>query len=1246
MKKLISRSLIAAVALSGLLFSPAQAQQPVISEIAAATSQQTLRKDSAGLLRMGSGTAWYEPGYDASWWPVGHGRWGYGSSVGTNTQTAMQGRTAMLYLRREFQVTAAQAASTLPLFLYRDYDDGCVVYLNGREVGRRNAGPAGSFVFATQNAYNIRPSGAAEVQSMGAANGWLVPGTNVIAAQVLNHTMDDVSMDFAATLVMQGPVEFATAADDWRWLPGLCEPSGGVTDPTDWAAAIASPLAPAPEFLDWIELHNPAATPADLGGWRLSDDPAQLAKWTFPAGTSIPAGGRLVVAASGRNVIAPPPGGMLHTNFKLKDSGETVLLSPPAGGVVSQLAYPAQSAHASYGLSPVDGSLSYLEKATPGLPNAGPVFTAAPAAPVADKESAHYAGTFSVALTSPTPGSVIRYTVDGSEPTATSPLYTAPFDPASPAGASPRWACLRARAFVAGALPSAILTRTYLVNYDARLRTLPSLCLNGDPATTFYGPNSVLSIVGGSYTGTGPFGLTNVWKPTDAARDYNIPTQYGKAWEKPAAFEILDALPGALPIRTDAGLRISGSVAVRPYYTFPNAQTTRWDGSFLTKPSFNLYFRDDYGGGQFGGAIFPPSTVANHSSFRLRAGHNDYLNPFFKDELMRRLFYDTGHSALLGRLANLYINGHHKGYYSLIERGREDFLREWYQVDNGYDVITPFTEDASDGDKVVHDATLTFLQTTNFTVLANYQAAASKIDLDNYLDYILINAWGATGDWPTNNFIAYRERATAPAIGPWRYLMWDAEGAMGDFGHTVNYNTFTADLRNAPSLLITTAPYRYLWPSAEFKLKAADRVQRLFFHNGAMTQANIQSRFLTLRDEMNPTMQYVRGVPVNETFFNNWWPTRRGILFTQLQGEGFWPATLATVFAPHGGSVATGSIVSLTNPNATGTIYSTTNGEDPRLPGGAVNPNALTAASVAINEPALLQSRVLRGTEWSPLEAATYATTPARIVVSEIFYNPPGSAETGEFIELMNAGPATVSLSGLHFTEGLEFAFTSGTLAPCARLVLVKDAAVFAAAHPGVTIGGVYAGSLSNSGELLELRDLADGIVFSFIFPTTFGDGDGRSQVLRRPATATNATSANAISWRPSALPGGSPGASDSTVFTGLAAADADHDDYKALLEYGFGTSDTDGQSRPIITTIFGSDGTISATAPWAIATDDVDLIAETSTDLQTWTPAPAAPTFAVPASGGVGTMHWQIAAPVPTPQKYFFHLRAAQTPP
>ena len=1217
---------------------PATAQQPVISEIGAANSQQTLRRDSAGIVRLGSGAAWNEKGYDASWWSSGTGMWGYGYTVGTNVQTAMQGRTATMYLRREFTATAAQAASASQLFLYLNYDDACVVFINGREAARRNAGPAGSFVFATQNAYNTHAAGSTEIVQLGAASGWLTAGENVVAAVVLNKTAEDTALTFSGRLLMSGPVEFASTTVPWRWLPGYCEPSGGVTDRSDWSAALASPLSPSPEFLDWIELHNPAATAADLSGWTLSDDPAQPAKWAFPAGTSIAAGARLVLAASGRNVIAPPPGGLLHTNFKLDDSGESVVLSSPAGAV-STVTYPAQNAHHSYGISPVDGTLRYLEQATPGTANAGPVFLAAPAAPVADKESGHYASPFSVALTAP-PGAVLRYTTDGSDPTSTSPVFNAALDPTAPAAASPRYCCLKARAFLPGALPSAVLTRTYLVNYDARLRTLPSLCLNGENSGTFYGPNSVLAISGGSYTGTGPFGLTNVWQPTNITADYNIPTQYGPAWERPVQFEILDALPPvapaatAVPLRSEAGLRISGSVAVRPYYTFPNRQTTRWDGHFLSKPSFNIHFRDDYGGGQFDGALFPPSKVNNHSSFRLRAGHNEYLNPFYKDELMRRLFYDTGHAGLLGRLANLYVNGHHKGYYHLIERGREDFLREWYDNDADYDVITPFTDDAPDGDKVVHDATLAFLQTSNFTVLANYQSAAQKIDLDNYLDYILINAWGATGDWPTNNFIAYRERVTAPAVGPWRYLMWDAEGAMGDFGHTVNYNTFTTDLRNGPSQLITTAPYRYLWPSPEFKLKAADRVQRLFFNNGAMTQANIQSRHLTLRNDMNPTMQYVRGVPVDEAFFNNWWPTRRSILFTQLQGEGFWPATTAPVFAPHGGSVASGTLVSLTNPNAGGILYFTTNGEDPRLPGGGLNPNAQTTATVTIGQPVLLQARVLNGTQWSPLEAATYATTPPRLVVSELYYNPPGPDESGEFIELLNTGTTTVALAGLHFTEGLDFTFAGGTLAPGARLVLVKDAAVFSAAHPAVAIAGVYAGSLNNGGEKLELRDVASGIVFSFTYADTFADGDGRS-LVRRP----NET------WRPSALPGGNPGAGDALPVPALPTDDADHDGYSALIEYALGTSDTDAAATPAITVSILPDGSVTATAPWIIPADAADLAAETSTTLAAWTALPT-PSFTVPASGSTGVLTWQLPPTAVPPGRVFFRLRAYQITP
>src|SRR5437879_351493 len=51
---------------------------------------------------------------------------------------------------------------------------------------------------------------------------------------------------------------------------------------------------------DWIEIHNDSLTQTNLAGWHLTDDAANLSKWTFPA-TNVPAGGYVVVFASGKN---------------------------------------------------------------------------------------------------------------------------------------------------------------------------------------------------------------------------------------------------------------------------------------------------------------------------------------------------------------------------------------------------------------------------------------------------------------------------------------------------------------------------------------------------------------------------------------------------------------------------------------------------------------------------------------------------------------------------------------------------------------------------------------------------------------------------------------------------------------------------------------------------------------------------------------------------------------------------------
>ena len=83
------------------------------------------------------------------------------------------------------------------------------------------------------------------------------------------------------------------------------------------------------------------------------------------------------------------------------------------------------------------------------------------------------------------------------------------------------------------------------------------------------------------------------------------------------------------------------------------------------------------------------------------------------------------------------------------------------------------------------------------------------------------------------------------------------------------------------------------------------------------------------------------------------------------------------------------------------------------------------AGSVRVN------SRVLDGVTWSALQSVEiFVGTPAdasNLTVSELFYNPPGSAETDEFIELTNISAGEIDLSNLSFAAGLLYTIPIGT---------------------------------------------------------------------------------------------------------------------------------------------------------------------------------------------------------------------------
>jgi hypothetical protein len=159
--------------------------------------------------------------------------------------------------------------------------------------------------------------------------------------------------------------------------------------------------------------------------------------------------------------------------------------------------------------------------------------------------------------------------------------------------------------------------------------------------------------------------------------------------------------------------------------------------------------------------------------------------------------------------------------------------------------------------------------------------------------------------------------------------------------------------------------------------------------------------------------------------------------------------------------------------------------------------------------------------------------------ITELMYNPaPATAGTNapddfEFIELRNVGPVALDLTGVRFTRGVAFDFTTSParqLAPGAAVLVVRNPAAFAARYGGgFDVAGPWAGQLDNSGETLRLEDNLGEAILEFTYDRSWQpltDGTGFSLVIRDEAASPNAW-ADPAAWRASATPNGSPGAVD-----------------------------------------------------------------------------------------------------------------------
>ena len=677
--------------------------------------------------------------------------------------------------------------------------------------------------------------------------------------------------------------------------PGAPQPQVRINE--IMASNTASLADPQGQFDDWIELYNAGDAAVDLAGMWLTDDPAEPTKWKFPAKTAVIAPkGYLMVWADGD--VADPG---LHADFRLSASGEQVCLFAVDGQtLIDSLAFGAQTADISYGRYPdANDTLQFFPQPTPGRSNKeGYLGEVAPLR--FSRERGFYTTPFDLTISTDTNDAQILYTTDGRVPNDLSyrfmpgRKYTGPIRIGGTA-------CICAVAIKEGWKSTRLTTNTYVFDSRTQVRSLPMVSLVGDSAKTFYEPDGVMAIVGGTYVG-------GVWS-SSGANSYN--NMNNRELERPVSAEWI--LPdNSEGFGMNCGLRVHGSPYIRPRYVRQNGF---WSGN--GKISLRLYFRGEYGQSRLEYPLFPLSNAEQFATLVLRAGHNDPVNPFIKDELLRRLHRDMGQVSCAGVFANLFINGEYKGYYNPTEQVKEESCQQWFDSDKPWDVVS--MNGIRDGDSASWNDMLTYARNHNLADPIFYTEMCKKIDVVSFIDYLIIRLWPNDWDWPQNNWSAACERSPA---GRWKFFVWDAEGTFND--SPVQADRFgELNSQGGENSVI----YKALKANKDFRMLFADRLYKHFYNGGALTTENVRRRFLEMRDVLKGVIP-----SMDTSVIDQWVPQRLPIFMSACTREGVYtfdgPMFAVNGLVQRGGHISATDLLGIL-PMRQGTIYYTLDGSDP-----------------------------------------------------------------------------------------------------------------------------------------------------------------------------------------------------------------------------------------------------------------------------------------------------------------------------
>ncbi len=347
----------------------------------------------------------------------------------------------------------------------------------------------------------------------------------------------------------------------------------------------------------------------------------------------------------------------------------------------------------------------------------------------------------------------IHYTLDGSNPTTRSPVYSAPIEISDTT-------IVRARVFESGKVPGPIATQSYF--YGETFNGLPIVSVVADPETLFGDEIGIYENDHEPVTS----GMNEVYKGKDA----------------PGHIEFF-------PVDSSEGFAVNGGLRI--------GGENNW-GSHDQK-ALNFSLKGKYGDDNLKYDLFPGSGIPNHSAFTLREGGDDWDDAMIRDGMWAAIAGDLLNAETSDyRPSVVFLNGEYWGIYNIRSRWTPEWIFEKYGVDNGaYDHIgyghftsSSVTLGAQEGSIDGWRELLAFIENNDINTPAGWAFVESRVDIDSFIDFVVSESFANNTSWEHN-----REFWKAHAPGSkWRWFLPDMDRTFKRSG--INANEFDSILRN------------------------------------------------------------------------------------------------------------------------------------------------------------------------------------------------------------------------------------------------------------------------------------------------------------------------------------------------------------------------------------------------------------------------------------------------------------------